>query len=397
MQSVRDNGRGRKYRGAVLVGVLCFSSIAEAQISLVNVTSCGPGAFPGTTCTIPATGGGHLLVVGWQIAGSATTSTTISGISDNAGNPYVEAGAARAIDSAAGTLVDIWYAKNIVAGATAVTITPSVSVARAGVVIWEFSGASLTAPLDAVAVLNSQAATTTPSGASVTTSAANDVIVSIAEVANSVSGISSGNSFVSDSSIMSNGWAHLIASSAGAYSAQWNQSSSGTYASSTAAFIAASSGTGSGGGTGTGSFSPCDLNQDGVVNSTDVTLAVNMALGTTACTAGLEGPSMCTVVTVQRIINASEGQVCITYNTHASALTWVSSSSLNVAGYNVYRGTISGGPYTKVNSSLITTGTSFTDNSVQAGLTYYYVVTTVDTSGNESGYSSPVTATIPNP
>lgn len=106
---------------------------------------------------------------------------------------------------------------------------------------------------------------------------------------------------------------------------------------------------------------------------------------------------MCTVVTVQRVINASEGETCITYNTHASALTWVSSTSLNIAGYNVYRGTISGGPYTKVNSSLITTGTSFTDTSIQAGQTYYYVVTTVDTSGNESGYSSPVTATIPNP
>lgn len=105
---------------------------------------------------------------------------------------------------------------------------------------------------------------------------------------------------------------------------------------------------------------------------------------------------MCTVVTVQRVINASEGQACVTYNTHATTLNWVASSSLNVAGYNIYRGITTGGPYTKVNSSLIT-GTNYTDASVQAGQTYYYVATTVDTSGNESGYSGQISLVIPNP
>ncbi len=143
-------------------------------------------------------------------------------------------------------------------------------------------------------------------------------------------------------------------------------------------------------------ISPCDLNQDGQVNSTDVTLAVNMALGAATCTANLEGAHVCTVVTVQRVINASEGQACVTYNTHATTLNWVASSSLNVAGYNIYRGITTGGPYTKVNSSLIT-GTNYTDASVQAGQTYYYVATTVDTSGNESGYSGQISLVIPNP
>jgi fibronectin type 3 domain-containing protein len=41
--------------------------------------------------------------------------------------------------------------------------------------------------------------------------------------------------------------------------------------------------------------------------------------------------------------------------------------------------------------------TSFVDGSVQSGQTYYYVVTAVDTSGTESGYSNQVQAVIPSP
>ena len=58
--------------------------------------------------------------------------------------------------------------------------------------------------------------------------------------------------------------------------------------------IAAASGS-TGGGPTSGGAGPCDLNQDGVVNSADVTLAVNMALGTNTCSANVEGPNTCTV------------------------------------------------------------------------------------------------------
>jgi len=78
---------------------------------------------------------------------------------------------------------------------------------------------------------------------------------------------------------------------------------------------------------------------------------------------------------------------------HSASLTWTASSS-TVAGYNVYRGSVSGGPYTLLNASLIS-ATSYTDTNVQSGLTYYYVTTAVDSSGNESVYSNEVTAVIP--
>jgi len=82
--------------------------------------------------------------------------------------------------------------------------------------------------------------------------------------------------------------------------------------------------------------------------------------------------------------------------THIVTLNWSSSTSSNVAGYNIYRGTTLGGPYTEVNAALVG-GTSYTDTTVQPGVTYYYVATTVDISGNQSAYSSPASATVPTP
>jgi hypothetical protein len=55
----------------------------------------------------------------------------------------------------------------------------------------------------------------------------------------------------------------------------------------------------------------CDLNGDGVVDATDVQLAINQTLGLTSCTnASLGDPTGCTVVDVQKVINASLGQGC---------------------------------------------------------------------------------------
>jgi SdrD B-like domain len=73
--------------------------------------------------------------------------------------------------------------------------------------------------------------------------------------------------------------------------------------------------------------------------------------------------------------------------------SWLASTSV-VSGYNVYRGTVSGGPYTKLNGSLITLLT-YTDATVQNGQTYFFVTTAVDGSGSESVFSNEVMAVIP--
>jgi Abnormal spindle-like microcephaly-assoc'd, ASPM-SPD-2-Hydin len=80
---------------------------------------------------------------------------------------------------------------------------------------------------------------------------------------------------------------------------------------------------------------------------------------------------------------------------HQVALTWSADTS-SVAGYNVYRGTVAGGPYTKLNSASDVI-TSYTDTSVTAGQTYYYLTTAVDNQGVESTYSNEVVATVPTP
>jgi len=80
---------------------------------------------------------------------------------------------------------------------------------------------------------------------------------------------------------------------------------------------------------------------------------------------------------------------------HSVALTWVASTS-TVAGYRVYRGTQSGGPYTLITSSLVT-APAYTDTTVQGGTNYFYVVTAVDSSSNESAFSNEVQAVIPTP
>ncbi len=79
---------------------------------------------------------------------------------------------------------------------------------------------------------------------------------------------------------------------------------------------------------------------------------------------------------------------------HIVDLAWTASA--DVVGYNVYRSTVSGTQYTMINSSLDST-TAYTDSTVVSGQTYYYVVTAVNASSQESGYSNQVQAVIPNP
>jgi fibronectin type 3 domain-containing protein len=80
---------------------------------------------------------------------------------------------------------------------------------------------------------------------------------------------------------------------------------------------------------------------------------------------------------------------------HDVTLNWNASISSGVIGYNVYRRIASGGPYTKVNSSVVTV-TTYNDNTVQPGQTYFYVVTSINLSDDvESPYSNEVMAPIP--
>ena len=71
------------------------------------------------------------------------------------------------------------------------------------------------------------------------------------------------------------------------------------------------------------------------------------------------------------------------------SLAW--DSVPGATGYNVYRSPLSGGGWVKANNSPLTS-TEFIDSGLQNARTYYYVVTAVDSSGNESAHSNEVSA-----
>jgi fibronectin type 3 domain-containing protein len=82
-------------------------------------------------------------------------------------------------------------------------------------------------------------------------------------------------------------------------------------------------------------------------------------------------------------------------NPHQVALSWQapSSSSVPIAGYNVYRAPGGTSSFAVVGS--MDAQTAYTDTSVLGGQTYNYYITSVDSAGTESSPSNTTTVTIP--
>ena len=74
------------------------------------------------------------------------------------------------------------------------------------------------------------------------------------------------------------------------------------------------------------------------------------------------------------------------------SLAWDAVTDADLYRYEVYRGEVSGGPYTKI-GNVLATSTGYTDWNVETGSTYYYVVLATDTSFNQSAYSDEAEAT----
>jgi hypothetical protein len=78
---------------------------------------------------------------------------------------------------------------------------------------------------------------------------------------------------------------------------------------------------------------------------------------------------------------------------HSVGLTWTATTSPSV-GYFIYRRTGTTGSFSRLDSSIDPL-TSFTDNNVIDGATYFYVVTAVAPGEMESQFSDEVSVTIP--
>ena len=109
--------------------------------------------------------------------------------------------------------------------------------------------------------------------------------------------------------------------------------------------------------------------------------------GTLAITSNASNPTVQVGVSGTGVTAQQAGQ-----GSHGVSLSWTPSAS-SVIGYFVYRSSTSGGPYTKLNAAVDAQPT-FVDSGLASG-TYYYVVTSVDSSGTESGFSNEVQVIVP--
>jgi hypothetical protein len=207
----------------------CTNVTTTPNWAVVNKASVGNFA---SSLKVPATGSGNLIAVAIMFNGA----TTVTGVSDNAGNTYVSAHARAVLSNLS---VEIWYAVNSNPGATVITPAFAGPLTHEEITEWEVSGLSTGAP-DASNASAGKVTTNNIPGAAVTTTQASDFIVAIMFAGSTnITGMSSGSAFTSDFTTDGNGWAHLTSNSAnpGTYQPSWyTPTILGGYLASTVAF-----------------------------------------------------------------------------------------------------------------------------------------------------------------
>jgi hypothetical protein len=159
--------------------------------------------------------------------------------------------------------------------------------------------------------------------------------------------------------------------------------------------------------TGTGSVMVSAANfTGGVFSATGLSFPATIEAGATRTVTINFAPGVSGVASgsVSFVSDATNSPAAVTLSgtgvapqSHSVDLSWVGSPSAGVVGYYVYRSTTPGTGYAKLNASSVAPTTTYTDSSVQSGATYYYAVTAIDGSGNESVFSNEASATIPTP
>jgi hypothetical protein len=383
-----------------------------------------------TTVAVPFTAGQaagdlNVVVVGWN-----DTTAAVSSVRDSSGNTYALAVGPTIYSSSTEPFTQsIYYAKNIAAatGANSVTVTFSTAAAYPDIRILEYSGADQNNPVDATAA--SSGTSTTGSSGSATTTNPTDLLFGANIVWTLTTGPGSGFTQRLLTSPDGDIAEDRMVTATGSYSATAPlNGSAGSWVMQMVAFrTPAVAGT----HTYTVSASPASTSFGNVVLGSRSTLPLiltNTGTGSvtisqdTATGSGfsISGPALPFTLSAGQNMDFSltfaptvagsvTGNTSVLSNAtnsptneplsgtgiHAVSLSWTASTS-TVAGYNVYRAGQSGGPYTLLNSALLT-GTTYADATVQAGQTYYYVVTAVNSAGLKSQYSNQVQAAVPSP
>lgn len=204
-------------------------------MSIALVQSVNSGFIGSVPVAIAATGTGNLIAVMIEVADIAITVTSVT---DDALNVYVHAPNTYALSTVGGASTDIWYAKNSIAGATAVLVTCSSSVSKV-VEVAEYSGCHLTSPLDVSGGLSEQSGTPWVGPTLTITNGGDVLITTIVKNAVGTNGVDAPWSAFANNFAKNN--VQLIApGSTGAYAASYQPTSSDDWCASGAAFKPAS-------------------------------------------------------------------------------------------------------------------------------------------------------------
>ena len=317
--------------------------------------------------TVAPIGTGDLIVIGFNsLYGDQVTSITDDATGGS--NTYVSTGG-RATTSSGGNSTEIWYAINK-GGASNITVNWSGSDGYAQVWFAEYWGINTSSPLDtsAVGVVNNGTSTTTLNGAVVSTSIANEVLVSTAMVANLISQMDASSPFIPFPIIDGNDMAYYIASSQGSYGAVWDDADD-EFSSSTAGFVPAPA----------GSVTPYSYAWTGQGSDSNWSTGGNWGGGSPPSSSNMAifSPSFCTGtqcnVTISSDVNIAGISI---FSGYTGTITQSSGTSMTVGSWSQ-----AGGTFTQSSGTSITVGSSWSSDFHQSSGTSI----TVGSSWSQSG------------
>jgi len=144
---------------------------------------------------------------------------------------------------------------------------------------------------------------------------------------------------------------------------------------------------------------PGDFSQDTTCGATlGANATCTIAVLFTPAGAGSSSGSLVVTDNSNNVAGSTQSSTLAGTATHDVMLSWTASATAGVVGYNVYRGTTSGGESSTPLNSTPIADTTYTDENVTAGVTYYYVVTAVGSNDvTQSAASSEIQAAVPSP
>lgn len=182
-------------------------------------------------------GSGNLLVAAIV---SETDGATLTSLTDTRGNTWLQASTPQTVPSK-GQQIGIWYVKSSIAGAN--TVTAVCSAGPVYIHIREYSGLDTASPLDQHAETNQVPGPATPSSPSVTTTAADELLVG--HIYNNRGNITAGTGYTLADSRSFNNFSDLedrIVSATGSYVANGTMSTGGSWGAVIVTFKAGSAG-----------------------------------------------------------------------------------------------------------------------------------------------------------